>query len=101
MKCKRDYSERFLYVAIEQEVSAGSREVLFQAATNKLQTFLDGTKASWSPRAAPEERLSDCHGLCACFAMFNVIGGLHAARRVDSAGGRCCGSERAPPYSLP
>jgi hypothetical protein len=38
---------------------AGSRKVLFQAATNKLQTFLDGTKASWSPRAAPEERLSD------------------------------------------
>ena len=54
---------------------AGSREVLFQAATNKLQTYLDGTQASQSPRAAPEERLSDWHGLCACFAMFNVIGG--------------------------
>ena len=41
----RDYSERLLYVAIGQEVIAGSREVLFQAATNKLQTFLDGTQA--------------------------------------------------------
>jgi hypothetical protein len=28
------------------EVMAGSRKVLFQAATNKPQTFLDGTKAS-------------------------------------------------------
>jgi hypothetical protein len=29
-----------------QEVIARSREILFQAATNKLQTFLDGTQAS-------------------------------------------------------
>jgi hypothetical protein len=28
------------------EVIAGSRVVLFQAATNKLETFLHGTKAS-------------------------------------------------------
>jgi hypothetical protein len=40
------YSEQLLYVAIEQEAIAGSRKVLFQAATNKRQTFLDGTKAS-------------------------------------------------------
>jgi len=39
-------SEQVLYVAIEQEAIAGSRKVLFQAATNKRQTFLDGTKAS-------------------------------------------------------
>jgi hypothetical protein len=39
------YSERLLYVAIGQEVIAGSRKVFFQAATNKLHTFLDGTKA--------------------------------------------------------
>jgi hypothetical protein len=80
-------------VDIGQEVIAGSRKVLFQAATNKLQTHLVGTQASQSPRAAPEERLSDWHGLCACFAMFNVIGGVDAARR------RCCGSERVPPCS--
>ena len=44
---KRDlYSERLLYVAMGQEVIAGSRKVLFQAATNKLQTNLDGTQAS-------------------------------------------------------
>jgi hypothetical protein len=40
------YSERLLYVGIGNEVMAGSREVLFQAATDKLQTFLYGTKAS-------------------------------------------------------
>jgi hypothetical protein len=87
------HSERLLCIAIEQDVIAGSREVLFQAATNIIQTLLNGTKASQSPRAAPEERLSDWHGLCACFAMFNVIGGVDPARR------RCCGSERAPPCS--
>ena len=74
---------------------AGNGEVLFQAATNKHQTLLYGTRASQSPRAAPEERLSDGHGLCACFAMFNIIGG------VDTARGRCCGSGRIPPRSLP
>ncbi len=42
----RIYSERLLYAAIWQEVIAGSREVLFQAATNKPQTFLYGTQAS-------------------------------------------------------
>ena len=40
------YSERFLYVDIRDEVIAGSREVLFQAATNKPQTFSYGTQAS-------------------------------------------------------
>jgi hypothetical protein len=35
-----------LYINIGNEVMEGSREVLFQAATNKLQTYLDGTKAS-------------------------------------------------------
>jgi hypothetical protein len=87
------YSERSLCVDIGRKVIAGSREVLFQAETNRRQTSLDGTKASWSPRAAPEERLSDWHGLCACFDMFNVIGGVDDARR------RCCGSERVPPCS--
>jgi hypothetical protein len=41
MECS--YCERLLYIAIGQEVLAGGREVLFQAATNKLQTYLDGT----------------------------------------------------------
>ena len=40
------YSERLLYINIGNEVMAGSRKVLFQAATNKLQTHLDGTQAS-------------------------------------------------------
>ena len=47
------YSERILYVAIEQKVIAGSREVLFQAATNRVQTFLNGTKASSRPGQPP------------------------------------------------
>jgi hypothetical protein len=42
----RDYSERLLNVAIGQKVIARSREVLLQAATNRVQTFLNGTKAS-------------------------------------------------------
>jgi hypothetical protein len=33
------YGERLLTAAIGQKVIAGRREVLFQAATNKLQTF--------------------------------------------------------------
>jgi hypothetical protein len=32
-----------LYVTNGQEVIAGSRKVLFQAATNKLQSFFYGT----------------------------------------------------------
>jgi hypothetical protein len=35
-----------LYVNIGNEVMERSRKILFQAATNKLQTYLDGTKAS-------------------------------------------------------
>jgi len=40
------YAERLLSAAIGPKVIAGSREALFQAATNIIQTFLYGTKAS-------------------------------------------------------
>ena len=40
------YCERLLNVDIGNEVIAGSRKVLFQAATNKLRTYLDGTQAA-------------------------------------------------------
>jgi hypothetical protein len=40
------YSERLFYINIGNAVMAGSRKVLFQAATNKLQKYQDGTQAS-------------------------------------------------------